>query len=246
VKLSADQVTAVILAGGFGTRIRHLLSEVPKPMAPVHGKPFVEWVVRYLAKQGIRSVVLSTGHLSETLERHFQNQPVPGVAVQCVPETTPLGTAGGFLNAVSGAAKQSAAWLVVNGDSLVLAPLEPVIASLNEPEVSGAIVGVPMPDASRYGTVEQDIAGDLTSFREKRSGAGVINAGVYLFRASALEGFRRGVPLSFEKEVFPDLITRKVRIKVCAVNASFLDIGTPESLPLATAFIQEHRESFEV
>ena len=215
-------------------------------MAPVHGKPFVEWVVRYLAKQGIRSIVLSTGHLSETLERHFQSQPVPGVTVRCVPEMTPLGTAGGFLNAVSGAPKPSPAWLVVNGDSLVLAPLEPVIASLNEPEVSGAIVGVPMSDASRYGTVEQDVAGDLISFREKRSGAGVINAGIYLFRSSALEGFRRGVPLSFEKEVFPELIARKVRMKVCAVNASFLDIGTPESLPQATAFVAEHLECFVV
>ena len=71
-------------------------------MAPVNGRPFLEWVVRYLAAQKIRRVILSTGHLAETIEKHFQSQPVKNVQVSCVPETKPLGTAGGFLNAIHG------------------------------------------------------------------------------------------------------------------------------------------------
>ena len=103
--ISPEQITAVVLAGGFGRRIQHLLPDLPKPMAPVNGRPFLEWVVRYLAAQKIRRVILSTGHLAETIARHFRSQPVKNVRVSCVPETKPLGTAGGFLNAIRGAAK---------------------------------------------------------------------------------------------------------------------------------------------
>ena len=105
MKISPEKITAVVLAGGFGTRIRHLLPDLPKPMAPVNGRPFLEWVVRYLAAQKIRRVIISTGHLAEIVAGHFQSQPVKNVRVSCVPETRPLGTAGGFLNAIRGAAE---------------------------------------------------------------------------------------------------------------------------------------------
>ena len=71
MNVAPEQITAVILAGGFGTRIRHLLVDLPKPMASVNGRPFVEWVVRHLAAQGIRHVILSTGHLAETVARQI-------------------------------------------------------------------------------------------------------------------------------------------------------------------------------
>ena len=245
MNVSPDQVTAVILAGGFGTRIQHLLPDLPKPMAPVCGKPFLEWVIRYLAKQGIRRSILSTGYLAETVERHFAKAPVKNVFVKCVPEVEPLGTAGGFLNAARGAPEQPAAWLILNGDSMALAPLNGMISSLADPAISGAILGVPMSDASRYGTVEHGPGGELEAFKEKRPGAGVINAGVYLFRASVLKSFPPREPLSFEKEVFPELAARKVRLKVCVTQAPFLDIGTPESLPQAEAFVRENANEFE-
>jgi len=244
VNVLPDQVTAVILAGGFGTRIQQLLPNLPKPMAPVNGKPFLEWVARYLAAQGIRQVILSTGYLAETIERHFQNQPVKELTASYVRETEPLGTAGGFRNAVRGAATTPAAWLVLNGDSLALAPLDRMFRALAETAVDGAILGVPMPDASRYGTIEQNTAGELAAFKEKRPGAGLINAGVYLFRASLLDWFPDRAPLSFEREVFPELLARRARLKVCVTRAPFLDIGTPESLPLAESFIREHAEYF--
>ena len=79
MSLQLSQTVAVVLAGGFGTRVAHLLPGVPKPMAPVAGKPFLEWVVRCLAQQGIVKVLLSTGHMAEVAKRHFQPQPVVGV-----------------------------------------------------------------------------------------------------------------------------------------------------------------------
>ena len=241
-----EQITAVVLAGGFGTRIKHLLGDLPKPMAPVNGKPFVEWVVRYLAKQGVRNVILSTGHLAETVERHFAPQPVKNVRVFCVPETTPLGTAGGFLNAAHSAREKPAAWMVLNGDSLVVAPLEKFFATLNHAENEGAILGVPMADASRFGTLSQNVSGDLIGFNEKKPGAGNINAGVYLFRDSALKKFPAKTPLSFEVDVFPTLISGGAKLKTVFSEAPFLDIGTPESLPQAEGFIQNNLAHFAI
>lgn len=239
-----EQITAVVLAGGFGTRIKHLLGDLPKPMAPVNGRPFVEWVVRYLAAQGIRNVILSTGHLADTVEKHFAPQLVKNVRVTCVPETTPLGTAGGFLNATGSAKEKPAAWIVLNGDSLVVAPLGKFFATLDQPENEGAILGVPMADASRFGTISQNTDGDLTGFNEKKPGAGNINAGVYLFRDATLKKFPVQMPLSFELDVFPTLIRSGARLKTVLSEAPFLDIGTPESLPQAEGFIQKHHACF--
>jgi D-glycero-alpha-D-manno-heptose 1-phosphate guanylyltransferase len=241
---STNQIAAVILAGGFGKRVAHLLPDTPKPMARVNGRPFVEWVVRYLAAQNIHRVVLSTGHLAAVVEKHFRLYPVPGVDVNWVSETRPLGTAGGFLNAIRHVTDKPAAWLVLNGDSLVAAPLEALIRSLANPEIAGAILGVPMPEASRYGTIVQNANGELAGFNEKKPGAGVVNAGVYVFRAGITGLFGDRTPLSFEADVFPALTAQRVRIKVCVTDAPFLDIGTPESLPLAEDFVRRNTRCF--
>jgi D-glycero-alpha-D-manno-heptose 1-phosphate guanylyltransferase len=244
VSVSPEKFSAVILAGGFGARIKHLLGDLPKPMAQVNGKPFVEWIVRYLAAQKIRNVILSTGFMAETIEKHFQSQPVKNVRVACVAETKPLGTAGGFLNAIRSAQGKPDAWLVMNGDSLALAPLEKMFESFDEPKIEGAILGVRVPDASRFGTISKNEGVELTGFNEKKSGAGTINAGIYLFRANVVENFPGKIPLSFETDVFPALIAGKVRVKVCVTDAPFLDIGTPESLPLAEKFIRDNANFF--
>jgi NDP-sugar pyrophosphorylase family protein len=244
MSLKLSQVVAVVLAGGFGTRVAHLLSGVPKPMAPVAGRPFLEWVVRCLARQGIPKVLLSTGHLAEVVEQHFRPQPVAGVITQCFPETRPLGTGGGFLNAVRLSGEKPEAWLVLNGDSLVFADLTLAAAELSNPAVAGVVIGCTVADASRYGTLAIGPVGELRGFTEKRPGKGVINAGIYLLRDSLVRQFPSTLPLSFEQEVFPQLIARGVRLKVCAVEAPFLDIGTPDSLRLAESFVEANRAQF--
>jgi D-glycero-alpha-D-manno-heptose 1-phosphate guanylyltransferase len=244
MSLELSQAVAVVLAGGFGTRVAHLLTGMPKPMAPVAGGPFLEWVVRRLAREGIAKVLLSTGHLAEVVERHFQLQPVDGVTTRCFAETQPLGTAGGFLNAARLSGEKPEAWLVLNGDSLVFADLALAAAELGDPAVAGVVIGCLVADASRYGALAIGPAGDLRGFTEKRPGKGVINAGIYLLRDSLVRKFPGTLPLSFEQEVFPQLIARGVRLKVCAVDAPFLDIGTPESLRQAEAFVEANRAEF--
>ena len=244
MSLELSQVEAVVLAGGFGTRIAHLLEGVPKPMVPVGGRPFLEWVVRYLARQRIPKVILSTGHLAEVIEAHFQPQPVAGVLTRCIAETRPLGTGGGFLNAARLSGDSPAAWLVLNGDSLVFADLAQAAAGLRDPAVAGVVVGCTVPDASRYGTLTIGPDGELCGFAEQRPGRGVINAGIYLLRDSLVRELAGTPPLSFEKDLFPQWIERGMRLKVCPVVAPFLDIGTPDSLREAESFVLGNRAQF--
>ena len=246
MKVSSKNISAVILAGGFGTRIKHLLGDLPKPMAPVNGKPFLEWVVRWLAKQNIRRVVLSTGYLAETIEKYFQPQPVAGVTVSCVPETTPLGTAGGFLNAVHQSQINSAAWFLLNGDTLAFANLADAIRELQTESTAGVIFGREVPDTSRYGSLVSDATGRLACFAEKRPGQGVISTGVYLFRDSLVKIFPTKIPLSLESEVFPALTAAGKSLKVLRINAPFLDIGTPDTLREADVFIQQNMAQFQI
>jgi len=243
VGLQASEIAAVVLAGGFGTRIRHLLADLPKPMAPVAEKPFVEWVVRYLKRQGITRVGLSTGYLGDTIEAHFQTQPVSGVETKCVRETDPLGTAGGFWQTAQGTGWTPKAWLVLNGDSFALAELAPLWNAVGEGD-AGGLLGLRMEDAARYGTLKVNGAKQPVSFEEKRRGAGLINAGVYLLRHEVLAGFPEQRPLSFERDVFGSLLKEGKSLRVVEAECEFLDIGTPETLPQATEFVRQNERWF--
>ncbi len=231
---------AVILAGGFGTRIKHLLPNIPKPMATVADKPFLEWIIYYLKQQNINNIILSTGYLSEIIEQYFQQNIIDNVQINCYQEKEALGTGGGFLNAVNLSQKSPDAWLVTNGDSLIFTDLKPLFNYLEDETVDGAILGLALEDASRYGSLKYDRDFNLLNFAEKKVGKGVINAGVYLFKNSLINKFKQQKPLSFENDVFPDLLAQKCKIKVHIAEAPFLDIGTPESLAQADNFIRQN------
>jgi D-glycero-alpha-D-manno-heptose 1-phosphate guanylyltransferase len=237
---SLSNATAVVLAGGLGTRIRHLAPGLPKPMIVVHGRPFVEWVVRHLRRQEVRQVVLSTGFRSDVIERHFTKETMAGMRITCVAEPAALGTGGGFLHAARQCGARPAFWIVANGDSLVLTDLLDAVHLLDRPKVQGVLVGVSMPDASRYGTLVFDSQVRLTRFAEKSPGAGVINAGLYLLKPALLAEFPPKRPLSFEHEVFAHWLARGLDLRVHVTQAPFFDMGTPESLPLAEAFVANH------
>ena len=246
--------TAVILAGGFGTRVKHLLPNVPKPMAPVLGKPFLEWVVRYLSRHGIKRNILSTGHLAELVEEHFRKQPVTAVTTICVRETEPLGTGGGFLHAVRSSGETAEIWLVANGDSLAFGNLTEAINNLRDSSMGGLLIGCAVADASRYGTMVSDANGQLLRFEEKRPGRGIINAGIYLLKDSIVQkcvswtsertSAQEPPSLSFEQDIFPRLLREGMRLKVFVVEGPFLDIGTPETLREAEEFVAQNRAQF--
>lgn len=231
---------AVILAGGAGTRIRHLLPGLPKPLAPVAGRPFLDWVIRYLHGQGVRSIVVSAGFLAEKLEEFAGAH---GIA--CVREPEALGTGGGFLHALAGSGREEREILACNGDSLVLTDLAPLLQTLQDPGVDAALLGVAVTDASRYGSLRLGPDGSLLGFAEKQSGAGLVNAGVYLFRRTLVRRFPPKRPLSFEYDVFPSLLSSGARIRAVPCAGPFLDIGTEASLAQADVFIRENMRWFE-
>jgi len=233
----------VVLAGGLGTRVRSLYPDRPKPLIPVAGRPFLDWVLLYLKSQGIGEAVIAAGFLGEQIEEHYRRLPVPGLAVRVAREPEPLGTAGGFLRAARECSPADA-WLVVNGDTLFLAPLAAIVGQFASGPEAAAILAVALPQAGRYGRLEVDAGGRVTGFAGKQAGKqagpGVVNAGMYLLRPSARDLFPPTVPLSFEQDVFPALAGRKLPVRAYLDSAPFLDMGTPESLADASAFIRRH------
>ncbi|AFZ52273.1 sugar phosphate nucleotidyltransferase [Cyanobacterium aponinum] len=238
------KITAVILAGGFGTRVKHLLPDIPKPMAKVLDKPFLEWIIRYLHQQNINNFLLSTGYLSTIIKNYFNTSLFDNLSIKCYEELEPLGTGGGFINAVKQDKSYTDYWLVANGDSLIFSNLKPFFECLNDDTVEGVILGLTVEDASRYGSLKFDDDYNLISFAEKKDGKGIINGGIYLFKNDVLAKFPQNNKLSFEYDIFPYLLSQGCKIKVHITSAPFLDIGTPETLIQAEKFIAENWQSF--
>lgn len=234
-------VLAVVLTGGVGTRLRRVLPTLPKPLAPVAGRPFLEWVLRYLREQGVERAVLSTGHHAEKMDEFVASLSIEGMKVSCVRESSPLGTAGGFLHAFGRVEGDDADVLACNGDSLVLTALSSLFAAIKDADA--AILGVRVRDAARFGTL-RTTDGALLGFDEKRPGAGLVNGGVYLFRRETVARFPRKTPLSFEYDVFPSLLASGARVAAVRCEAPFLDIGTEETLAQADAFIRDNMSWF--
>ncbi len=216
-------------------------------MAPAAGRPFIEWIVRHLAVGGFGRVLISTGHLAQAIADHFTDHAVAGVEVRCIPEETPLGTAGGFLHAARHAGRAPAAWLVLNGDSLTFVDWPALTARLDRQEVDGVIVARWLEDAGCFGTLQADAQQRLSAFAEKPAagqGRALINAGIYLLRDRLVADCPAERPLAFEQHLFPAWLERGRHLEVHPVATDFLDIGTEATLPQADAFIRQHRDCF--
>jgi D-glycero-alpha-D-manno-heptose 1-phosphate guanylyltransferase len=234
----AEELTAVVLAGGLGTRLRAVVGDLPKPMAPVLGRPFLDWVVGFLRQEGVRRVVISAGYRAEIIEKHFAAPRTDGVEVIVAREPSPMGTAGGFRHALRATGLRARRWLVLNGDSLAVGALAPLLALGRDKDFFAGLLGVWMDDAARYGSLDIDESTlRLRQFLEKRPGAAWINAGVYLLSAEAAAALPEQTPLSWETQVFPGWLAAGRVIGVARVRAPFLDIGVPEDLGRAEAFL---------
>ena len=215
---------AIILAGGFGTRLRDVVVDLPKPLAPVAGRPFLAWLLDRLAAQGMRRCILATGYLAEVVEQHIGTR-WAGMDIVHSVETSPLGTGGAIRQATHMLQGESAH--VLNGDTwLTYSP-----AALEQATGhAGAAIGLALahvPDVGRYGAVESR-AGIVTGFREKGGiGDGWINAGCYFLDADAIAALPGEETFSFESEV---LLPMSAAGKVAAWTdtSDFIDIGVPE------------------
>jgi D-glycero-alpha-D-manno-heptose 1-phosphate guanylyltransferase len=239
--MSSD-VSAVILVGGKGTRIRALYAGVPKPMIQVRSQPFLYWSTVFLARAGVHRFVYSTGYLGEQIAAWCDHSTLPGLQRTTCHESEPLGTGGGLLNCLD----QCGDWvLVANGDSLCLGGIDELLALVGRPDMTGGLIGLFVDDAARYGSLDLDPDGRLSAFREKVPGRGHINAGTYLFRTDTLRAFGKARPCSIEKDLLPEIIASGGHLQAVLVkDAPFIDIGTPETVVQADAFIAANGASF--
>ena len=221
-----EQIPAVLLVGGMGTRLQPILPSTPKPLAPVGEVPFLELLVLQVRSQGIRRLVLCTGHRAEQIEDAFGDGRKWDVAIRYSRESRPLGTAGA-LKFAERLVMPCAEFLVMNGDSFLEFdfPKFQLFHRQHGGLVSLAVRRVP--DASRYGTVLLDTDQRVIGFSEKRNTAapGIVNGGVYLFKPTVLEHIPDG-PASLEKDIFPRLL--EYGVYAAEQDGMFIDIGTPE------------------
>lgn len=229
-----DQVDALILAGGLGTRLRPVVSDRPKALAEVAGRPFLDVLLDRLAAAGVRRCVLSLGHLAAAVQAQVAHRTAPDCV--CVVEPQPLGTGGALRFCLS--ALRSEHVLAMNGDSVVDLDFSAFLAfHLNHGEAL-SMACVARDDRSASGGVSLDAHGVLTQFDEKRAdlGPGLINAGVYLMRREVIAAIPEGEAVSLEREVFPAYLGRA---RGFVASGGFLDIGTPETFAVAQNFFAE-------
>lgn len=217
---------AVVLAGGLGTRLRSIVSDVPKPMAPVAGKPFLELLLSSLIRKGIDDIILSVGYQREIIIDYF-GLTYKGVPINYAVEETPLGTGGALVNAFKKIDWEEDVF-VLNGDTFLDFNL---LDMKQKYETSRAEVGIAlkkMDDCSRYGRVMVSEKNGIIGFTEKgKKVEGVVNAGVYILRPSFLGRFKFENKFSLETECF---VRHVEEIAFCpyTVDSYFIDIGVPD------------------
>ena len=217
---------AIILAGGFGTRLKHIVSDVPKPMAPVGGEPFLSVLFERLQCAGIERVILSTGYLHEKIE-DFYGDKYGSLSLVYSRETTPLGTGGAIQLGLNHSCTNDV--LVLNGDTLFDIDFSAFYSFHRERKATLSVALRNVDDVTRYGSVETDNESRIVSFTEKNqvSGAGLINGGIYLLNKKWFLGLNMPEQFSFEKDVL-EKIYQDNRFYGLAFNAYFIDIGVPE------------------
>lgn len=227
----------VVLCGGLGTRLRAVVSDRPKVLAEVAGRPFLGWLLAHLRAQGARMVVLAAGYRAEGIAAFASAEAPAGLDVRVVTEPAPLGT-GGALRYAADAAGLAGPFLALNGDTFFSGALALLADAHRTRAARVTLALVHVPDAARYGAVQFDEAtGGVTAFEEKgREGPGWINAGAYAVAPEALAGLVPGRPASFERDVLPGLVGRGL-YAVPFPEAAFLDIGTPEDYARAEAVL---------
>jgi len=221
-----EDIPAVLLVGGRGTRLQPVLPSTPKPLAPVGDAPFLQLLVLQLRSQGIRRIVMCTGHLADQIEEEFGDGRKWDVAIDYSKESRPLGTAGA-LKFAENHLRQYPHFLVMNGDSFLEFDFHQLICFHKEHGGLATMAVRKVSDTARYGTVQIGANNQVVGFVEKSGAptAGLINGGVYLFDRSVLKHIPQG-QVSLEKEVFPALLNDGVY--ALEQNGMFIDIGTPE------------------
>jgi mannose-1-phosphate guanylyltransferase len=234
---------AIVLVGGKGTRLRPLTETVPKPALTLVDRPFLAYMVEWLAAHGVEEVILACGFLPDVLREALDGEEErAGVRIRYVAEPEPLGTAGAIRFAADAVGDDlDDRFLALNGDVLTDLDLTALLAAHREWGARATIALHPVEDSSAYGLVRTAAGGEVLEFTEKTGDAvpGEINAGMYVLERSVLELIPAGRAVSIERDVFPRLTG--AGLHALRLEGYWMDIGTPERYLQASWDILEGR-----
>lgn len=233
---------AIILAGGLGTRLRSAVPDLPKPMAPIQGRPFLEYQIQYWIREGVRRFVLSVGYKREVIQSHFGSRYQDAEITYAI-EDQPMGTGGGLLLAMNQLVRPGP-FLAMNGDTFFEVDLK-ALQSFHDS--SDAVMTISLREAEnncRYGQVQLDTASRITAFKPRPSEPSrtMINGGVYMMESTVFQGmdWSAGRPLSLEEQVLPGLLGAGKRIFGFQSPGRFIDIGVPDDYFRAAEMLVAH------
>ncbi|MBT5031505.1 MAG: NTP transferase domain-containing protein [Proteobacteria bacterium] len=221
--------TAIILAGGFGTRLRGTVPDLPKPMAPIGSRPFLEYQLDYWIAQEVSHFILSVGYRYEAIVDHFGNS-YRGAELNYVIEKTPLGTGGGLLLAAEKIGND-APFLLLNGDTYFAADLKSLVKVSQENEADWCFSLFRTNEEGRYMGMDVSPQGQITSLKSGVGDPGrLANGGVYWVHPRALRvgRFVSGDKVSLEDDIFPAAMASGDRLFGVEFSGTFIDIGVPD------------------
>jgi D-glycero-alpha-D-manno-heptose 1-phosphate guanylyltransferase len=226
----------VILSGGFGLRLRGIIGETPKPMAPVRGRPFMELLFKQVKRHGFSRVILSVGYKQEIIREHFGDKAC-GLELVYSIETSPLGTGGALRQAVDYVATENV--LVMNGDSYTDADLGGLVQRHAESMADVAVVVI-AETRSDAGSVVLDPGGKVKTFAEKRvvPDSRYLSAGIYVLGKKLLGTIPPSVKISLEEQLFPQWLEDGKVIESLVYQGQCVDIGTPERYQKAQSVLE--------
>jgi D-glycero-alpha-D-manno-heptose 1-phosphate guanylyltransferase len=227
---------AIILAGGLGTRLRSVVSDMPKPMAPINGRPFLAYLIDYWIDQGVGRFVLSVGYLSEKIVSYF-GESYRGCAIRYVHEIDPLGTGGGLKKVLFDLEWDQDQVMMMNGDTWYEISLKEMVQKGLLSKLPMVMALKPIEKNDRYGEV-QVRDGKVLSFGQASGEASLINGGCYLLNVKEIKAKMDALPEKFSLE--QDLLVGMAaagEIAASVQDAKFLDIGVPEDYKQAANFL---------
>ena len=222
----------ILLVGGFGTRLKPLTNQTPKPMLPVGGLPVTEHQLLAAKKAGINNVILATSYLSEVFTPYFGDGSKWGMKLLYAVEREPLGTGGAIRNAAALVADSDEEFVVFNGDVLSSHNIAAQLDFHRANQADATLHLIEVADARAFGCVPTDSNARVLDFLEKMENpvTNAINAGCYVFNASVISEIPAGKVVSIERETFPQLVKSGRPVYGYTEQSYWLDIGTPAAL----------------
>ena len=218
-------MTAIILAGGLGSRLSSLQLQVPKPMAPVHEIPFLSYILAYLSQNGIKQVIIAAGYRHEVIINHYGDQ-FDAIPLRYSIEYSPLGTGGAVLQALKLCAEEEV--YICNGDTFFAVDLPQMQHYHNAQCAQLTVATKTLKNFDRYGAIQVSPEQRILGFEEKKfTSKGQINGGIYIINRSWFLGCYWPEQFSFERDIL-EAYTKKALLYAFPSNGYFIDIGIPE------------------